>query len=49
MYLYERHDDYHSAFDSDRFKRWVLSFFLPAWHAKYPVDLPEQSTGTAVL
>ena len=23
MYLYERHDDYHNAFDGDRFKPWV--------------------------
>ena len=39
MDLYERHDDYHNAFDGDRFKRWVVSFFLPARHAKYP-DTP---------
>ena len=31
MYEYEKHDDYHN-----RFKRWVVSFFLPAWHAMYP-------------
>ena len=39
MYSYER-PNYHSAFDGDRLKRWVVSFFLPAWHAKYPV-LPQ--------
>ena len=39
-YLYERHDDYHNAFDGDRFIRWVLSFFLPAWHAKCPGTPP---------
>ena len=38
--LYKRHDDYHNAFDGARFNRWVLSFFLPAWHAKYPSTLP---------
>ena len=31
----EKHDDYHNAFDGDRFKRWVVSF-LPVWHAMYP-------------
>ena len=27
MYEYEKHDDYHNAFDGDRFKRWAVSFF----------------------
>ena len=27
MYEYEKHDNYHNAFDGDRFKRWVVSFF----------------------
>ena len=40
MYLYERHDDYHITFDGDRIKCWVISFFLPAWHAKYPGTPP---------
>ena len=35
MYLYEMNDDYHNAFDGDRFKRWVESYYLPAWHAMY--------------
>ena len=35
MYEYEKHDDYHNSFDGDRFKRWVVSFFLPAWYAMY--------------
>ena len=30
MYEYEKHDDYHNAFDGDRSKLWAVSFFLPA-------------------
>lgn len=36
IYLYLKQDDYHNEFGGDRFKRWVLSSILPAWHAKYP-------------
>ena len=40
MYMYEKNNDYHNAFDGDRFKRWIESFYLPAWHAMYPGTPP---------
>ena len=40
MYMNEKNDDYHNAFDGDIFKRWIESFYLPAWHAMYPGTPP---------
>ena len=45
MYEYEKHDDYHNAFDGDKFKRWVVSFFFTCMECYVPWYPPYISIG----